>query len=253
MLYEAKSLKGYTLCGLDGELGKVKEFFFDDRHWTIRYLVAETGHWLKGKQVLISPHALIAVNTEDQCITVNLTKKQIENSPPLSSDKPVSRQFEKDYYDYYGWPLYYAGTSRWGDSPLMIKPKTEPSELTKEKRAWDPSLRSMLDVDGYTIVASDGDLGCVENFIIDDETWAIRYLVVNTQDLWLGKKVLLAPQWIDKVNWGTSRIFVNFACDTFKLAADYTGIAMLSREYENMLFKNCRCSGYWLEEQACKL
>ena len=114
MLIKTKTLKGYTLDSLDGEIGKVKEFYFDDYHWTIRYLVADTGNWYTDRQVLISPHALVEVNKEKQNIAVNLTKKQIEDSPPLDSDKPVSRQFEEAYYGYYGWPMYWDGPYMWG-------------------------------------------------------------------------------------------------------------------------------------------
>ncbi len=114
MLNKAKTLSGYSLHSLDGEIGKVKEFYFDDRHWIIRYLVADTGNWLLGRKVLISPHALAAVNKEKQYIAVNLTKKQIEDSPALDSDKPVSRQFEESYYEYYGWPMYWNGLLMWG-------------------------------------------------------------------------------------------------------------------------------------------
>ena len=109
MLYKAKSLLDYKLESLEGEIGRVKEFYFDDHHWTIRYLVADTGNWLTGRQVLISPYALVAVDKEKQHITVDLTKKQIENSPSLDSDKPVSRQFEESYTGYFGWPIYWAG------------------------------------------------------------------------------------------------------------------------------------------------
>ena len=102
LCYTKSTIKGYRLDGLDGEIGKVKEFYFDDTYWTIRYLVADSGNWLSDRQVLISPHALFAVNKEEQKIAINLTKKQIEDSPPLDSDKPVSRQYEKTYYMYYG-------------------------------------------------------------------------------------------------------------------------------------------------------
>jgi len=105
MLNTAKTLKGYKLDSLDGEIGEVKEFYFDDRHWAIRYLVANTGNWLTGRHVLISPHALVAAIKEEKHIAIDLTRKQIEDSPPLNSDKPVSRQFEEAYYGYYGWPI----------------------------------------------------------------------------------------------------------------------------------------------------
>ncbi|MGA3268849.1 MAG: PRC-barrel domain-containing protein [Verrucomicrobiota bacterium] len=109
MLSKAKTLEGYKLDSLDGEIGKINEFYFDDRHWTIRYLVADTGNWLTGRQVLISPYALRDVNGEQQHIAVNLTKKQIEDSPSLDSDKPVSHQFEQAYYGFYGLPTYWGG------------------------------------------------------------------------------------------------------------------------------------------------
>src|SRR5208337_4005783 len=114
MLIKAKTLKGYTLDSIDGEIGTVREFYFDDQHWAIRYLVAETGNWLLNRQVLISPYALVSVNNEEQHIEINLTKKQIEESPSLDSDKPVSRQFEDAYYGFYGWPLYWGGPNMWG-------------------------------------------------------------------------------------------------------------------------------------------
>ena len=117
MLSIAKTLKGYTLHSLDGEIGRVREFYFDDRHWTVRYLVAETGNWLTGRQVLISPYALGGVVQGEQHITVALTKKQIEGSPSLDSDKPVSRQFEEAYNQYYGWPMYWGGPYNWGVIP----------------------------------------------------------------------------------------------------------------------------------------
>ena len=121
MLINAKSLKGYKLDSKDGEIGKVKEFYFDDKHWAIRYLVADTGNWLIGKKVLISPYAMVAVNIEAENIDINLTKKQVEDSPSLSSDKPVSQQFEVAYYGYYGYPMYWGGSYMWGDYPYIMR------------------------------------------------------------------------------------------------------------------------------------
>ena len=121
MLSKAKTLQGYKLESRDGEIGKVNEFYFDDRHWAIRYLVADTGKWLTGRQVLISPYALVAVNKEEQHITIDLTKKQIEASPSLYSDKPVSRQFEQAYYGYYGYPMYWGGPYMWGPYPYLVR------------------------------------------------------------------------------------------------------------------------------------
>ena len=190
MLSNAKTLQGYKLNSLDGEIGKVKEFYFDDRHWTIRYLVADTGNWLTGRQVLISPYALLAVSREKQQITVDLTKKQIEGSPSLDRDKPVSRQFEEAYCAYYCWPMYWGGPYKWGSYPSIVRDRAKWRKSQGEK-AWDAHLRSTHAVSGYQIQAADGEIGHVEDFVIDDETWAIRYLIVDTHNWWPGKKVLV--------------------------------------------------------------
>ena len=189
MLSKAKTLKGYKLKSREGEIGKIKEFYFDDRYWTIRYLVADTGNWLMNRQVLISPYALGAVSKEEEHIAVDLTKKQIEDSPSLDSDKPVSRQFQEAYYGYYGWPVYWDGSYMWGSSPYIVRERERWRESTKaEKGSWDPNLRSTRDVSGHHVQAADGEIGHVEDFVIDDETWAIRYLIINTRNWWPGKK-----------------------------------------------------------------
>ena len=109
MLRQAKDLNDYKLGARDGEIGKVKEFYFDDQSWAVRYLVTDTGGWLSGRRVLISPYALGPARKNDEIIPVDLTRKQIENSPSLLTDKPVSRQYEMQYYPYYGWPGYWGG------------------------------------------------------------------------------------------------------------------------------------------------
>jgi hypothetical protein len=252
MLSKAKTLKGYKLDSLDGEIGKVKEFYFDDRHWTIRYLVADTGNWLTGRQVLISPYALGAVVREEQHITIDLTKKQIEDSPSLNSDKPVSRQFEEAYYGYYGLPVYWGGPYMWGAYPYVVRDREKWKEFTQGEKAWDPHLHSTYDVSGHHIQALDGELGHVQDFIIDDETWAIRYLIVDTHNWWPGKKVLVSPQWIERVSWGESKVFVNLSRETIKQSPEYTEESLLTRDYEIGLHRHYNRQGYWIDELVAK-
>jgi len=248
MLGKAKTLQGYTLDSLNGEIGKVKEFYFDDRHWTIRYLVANTGNWLTGRHVLISPYALVAVVREEQHITIDLTKKQIEDSPSLKSDKPVSRQFEETYYGYYGWPTYWVGTYMWRYYPYLVRDREKWNKPTQEEKAWDPHLRSTHDVSGHHIQAEDGEIGHVEDFIIDDETWAIRYLIIDTRNWWPGKKVLISPQWIERVSWSESKVFVNLPRETIKQSPEYTEALLLTRDYETRLHGHYHLQGYWVDE-----
>jgi hypothetical protein len=252
MLSKANTLTGYKLDSLDGEIGTVKEFYFDDQHWAIRYLVADAGNWLTGRQVLISPHALVAVNREEQQIVIDLTKKQIEDSPSLNSDKPVSRQFEMSYYSYYGWPSYWGGPYTWGYSPYpnMMGRGEEKSEPTQGENAGDPHLRSMHAVSGYHIEAEDGIMGHVEDFLIDDETWAIRYLIIDTRNWWPGKQVLISPRWIERVSWDESKVFVNLSRETIKQSPEYMVESLLTRDYETALHRHYNRQGYWDGEKV---
>ena len=254
MLNKAKTLKGYKLGCIDGDIGKVKEFYFDDQHWTIRYLVADTGNWLTGRQVLISPHALVAVIVEEQLIAIDLTKKQIEDSPSLNSDKPVSRQFEETYYGYYGWPAYWDGSYMWGSYsyPSIVREREKWRQSTQNEKAWDPHLRSTHDVSGHHIQAADGEIGHVDDFIIDDETWAIRYLIIDTRNWWPGKKVLVSPQWIERISWSESKVFVNLPLETIKQSPEYTEESLLTRDYESRLHGHYNRKGYWVDEPAAK-
>jgi len=247
MLIKAKTLKGYKLNGLDGDIGTVNEFYFDDQHWAIRYLVAETGYWLVGRQVLISPYAMLSVNKETKNIEIGLTKKQIEDSPSLNSDKPVSRQFEEDYHGYFGWPLYYAGPYKWGVySDIERDRKKWVAAAHKEEKSWDPHLRSTYDVTGHHIQASDGVIGHVEDFIIDDETWEIRYLIIDTQNWWPGKLVLVSPQWIERVSWDEAKVFINLTRENIKNSPEYIEESHLTRDYETRLYQHYDRQGYWL-------
>jgi len=252
MLNKAKTLNNYTLSSLDGEIGNVKEFYFDDHYWTVRYLIADTGNWLTGRQVLISPHALVAVNKEEQYISINLTKKQLEDSPSLDEDKPVSRQFEEAYYGYYEWPTYWGGPYMWGFYPNIEFDPKERKESKQGEKTWDPHLRSTYEVSGYAIQAADGEIGHVEDFIIDDETWAIRYLIVDTRNWWPGKKVLVSPQWIESVSWNETKVFVNLLRETIKQSPEYTEASLLTRDYETGLYQHYNRQGYWSDELTAK-
>jgi len=245
MLTKTKTLTGYTLKSLDGEIGTVKEFYFDDQHWTIRYLVADTGIWLPGRQVLISPHALGAVIKEEKHLSVKLTRKQISESPSLDSDKPVSRQFEEAYYGYYAWPMYWAGPFVWGAYPYIVRDDDLQKVSATVKKVGETHLRSTHDVRGYHIQAIDGEIGHVDDFIMDDDTWTIRYLVVDTRNWLPGKKVLISPLWIERVSWHDSKVFVNLSREVIRHSPEYTDWSILTREFEIALHQHYKRDGYW--------
>jgi len=248
MLIRANTLKGYKLDAVDGELGSVKEFYFDDQHWAIRYLVADNGNWLTGRQVLISPYALISVNKEKENIGINLNKKQIEESPSLDSDKPVSKQFEEAYYGYYGFPNYWSGAYMWGVYPNIMRETKGLKEAKKQETSWDPHLRSTNAVNGLYIQAIDGEIGHVDDFIIDDEDGAIRYLIIDTKNWWGGKKILVSPQWIERVSWDESKVYINLTRESIKQSPEYTDDFLLTREYETNLYHHYDKKDYWTGE-----
>ena len=249
MLDSANELNGYALKALDGELGRAKEFYFDDEYWTIRYLVAETGDWIPNRQVLLSPYAISGVNRDAHNISINLSKQRILDSPLISTDEPVSRQYEESYYAYFQWPMYWGGGNMWGAYPKLSHDDTPSAIPELGTKHWDAHLRSTKDVTGHHLQARDGEIGHVDDFIIDDETWAIRYLVIDTRNWWPGKKVLISPQWVDRVSWTDSKVFLSLSRELIKDAPEFTSELAITREYETMLHAHYQQPGYWLKEQ----
>jgi len=216
MLQSIKQLYGKNLGAKDGEIGQVKDFYFDDQSWAVRYVIADTGSWLLGQQVLLSPHAFSHLQQVGNSLSVNLTRKQIENSPSIEAHKPVSRQYEKDYYEYYGWPFYWQGDGLWGSygfpnlalPPITLPSEPPPTTHPKPKRA-DAHLRSTQSVDGYHIQALNGPIGRVCDFIIDERSWAIRQLVVKIGHFITGTEVQIPTSHIDRISYKESTVFVN--------------------------------------------
>lgn len=252
MLYKAKKLNNYQLKASDGEIGKVSDLYFDDRYWTVRYLVVNTGNWLTGRQVLISPYALDGVDPEEEQIKVKLTIKEIEESPSLEADKPVSRQYEYSYYSYFGWPGYWYGPYTWGGYYYPALPTARP-QVPSEEHKWDPDLRSTDEVRGYDIKARDGDIGHIEDFLVDDKTWAIRYLLVDTRDWLPGKHVLLSPEWAEDVDWVLRDVAVDLTRDVIKQAPEYTDETIIDRDYEENLHSYYDRERYWIREEAARM
>jgi len=215
MLRSVKQLYGNKLGASDGEIGRVKDFYFDDQNWVVRYLIADTGSWLSGRKVLISPHALGSLDTAGKLLLVKLTRKQIEDSPSIESHKPVSRQYEEDYYRYYGWPYYWQGSGLWGMSGFPLLELPPPPMPVEAAALGNPSsdnsdlhLRSTLAVNGYHIQATDGEIGHISDFMMDDQSWAICELVVKTGHRLSGKEVRIPTSAVDRVSYEESAVSV---------------------------------------------
>jgi PRC-barrel domain protein len=254
MLRNSKELLGCTIHAEDGNIGKLHDFFFDDKSWTVRYAVVDTGTWLPGRLVLISPVAFKQADWKSKTFPVKLTKKQVESSPDIDSDKPVSRQKEIELHQHFGWPYYWGGGVflAGGMSTMAeageLQPRasrTSAAIATQEEPTGDPHLRAMGEVKDYHIQATDGEIGHLEDFIVDDQNWVIRYMVGGTRNWWPGKKVLLSPEWIDRVSWEESKVYVDVSRQAIKSSPEYQEPLPITREYESELFDHYGRTSYW--------
>jgi hypothetical protein len=266
MLRTTKDLEQNAILATDGTIGEVKDLYFDDHTWVLRYLVVETGHWLSSRKVLISPVSIARPHGTNRTLSCTLSKKKVRDSPTIDTDKPVSRQHEASFLDYYGYPYYWNGLGYWGDGlypaallldPIDASPSTQSKSATNERNLRKPSsrnhkdnphLRSCNAVTGYHIEASDGELGHVQGMIFDDETWALRYLVVETSNWWIGHRVLVAPQWIERISWGERTVKIKMTRQSLKDAPTIDSVSLPDRALETTLYDRHGLPGYWLDE-----
>ena len=247
MLRSMKSMEDYTIGAIDGIIGQVEDFYFDDESWVIRYLVV-AGKGLSRRRVLISPIAIGRPNWSEKILPVALTRSQVNNSPDIDTDKPVSRQHEMGYLGYYGYGNYWGGGGLWGAGlyPDLLQAGLQSNDARRHPD--DLHLRSGNAVMRYYVHASDGDIGHVQGLLVDEDSWAIRYLIVDTSNWWLGHQVLIAPEWIDQVSWAESTVSVAMTRQSIKDSPAYDPDAALDREQEAGVHSHYGRAGYWPRE-----
>ena len=233
------SLVDYIVKASDGDVGKVGQFYFDDLTWTIRYLSVKTGRWLPGRKILISLAALGKPDWDKRVFPVNLTKEQVRSSPKTNGAEPVSRQHEIELHEHYVWPFYWGGfyipqgygTDATISGDVEIAEETPAAGLLK----GDPHLRATQEVIQCRVHAVDGSIGNVEDFLVDDETWTIRYLVVNMEEWLPGRRVLVSPRWVTSVSWSDKEVFVNLQREAIKKSPKFDHLKPISLDYERKL------------------
>jgi hypothetical protein len=249
MLRSLKALERYRVNATDGDVGSVVNFLLDDERWIVRYLVVETGGVLGRPRVLISPISFRQVEWSTHSFSLALTIDKVKNSPSLDADKPVSRQHERDYYGYYGYPYYWGYLAPWGMSAspaLLAAGKRSQEAIAHSEGATDDvHLRSVREVRGYHIQGIDESIGHVDDFIVDDETWQIRYLVVDTSNWWFGKRVLVAPYWASRVSWEERKVYLDMSRQAIKDSPAWNADAGVNREYETRLYDYYGRPTYW--------
>lgn len=248
MLRAVKDLKDYGILATDGPIGQVVDVLIDDRHWTVRYFVVDTGTWLSDRKVLISPLAVGQPDWAAQQLPVTLSKERVEGSPEVNTENPVLRQHETEQLSYYGYPLYWEAGGLSGVAAVNGVPVAEFVPQPAVDARVDTHLRSFNAVEGYQIVATDGELGHVENLLVDDQTWTIRYFVVNTSNWWGGHHVLISPQWVQQVSWEESTVTLDLTRDAIQNAPPYDAEALFERQHEMAMYEHYGRPKYWAEE-----
>lgn len=261
MLRQAKDILGYKIRARDGEIGQVDDLLFDDESWTVRYFVVETGGWLDRKRVLIAPEAVERPDWPVRELPVTLSQEQVRTSPDIDAKQPISRQRELDYRRHYAWPIYWGGgmypmvPGVWPAAGLYPANPAEPvrGEVRERVAKQESHLRSEREVSGYKVDTADGQVGHVDDFLLDEENWAIRYLLVDTSDWLPGKNTLLPPAAVASVSWVDGSILARATKDELKNAPPFDPDRPVSRDYEAELFNYYDLKPYWQLEREASL
>jgi hypothetical protein len=195
----------------------------------LRWLVIQTGSWLDDRKVLLHPSAIGKADVANRTLLVKLSREQVEKSPSIGTDEPVSLHMEYRLNRYYGMPPLQGGMYEGGTAIAM------PMGFVERDESGDPHLRSLAAVTGYTIHASDGAMGHLEDFLIDDESWNIRYLIADTRDWWFGRHVLLSPAAVRGIDWDLHNVDINLTGYKIKGSPPWDPTGLLDRAYEQVL------------------
>lgn len=250
MLIDTQGLKGFHLKAGDGEIGKVLSFFFDDVTWTIRYIVVRTGRFMLGREVLIAPESVRKVSLEEELLHVSLTTEKIKDSPDVDSRLPVSRQRELELFRHYGWVPYWHPPLTSLDPGFAPMPPVPPGDLKGElPEERDPNLRDVEEVTGYRVAAADGQIGHVEGFLLDDRSWALRYVIVDTRN-WLpgGRKVLFPVEFLTGFSWEDRTADTGLTIRQIQGGPEYDPSQAVSGELEETLHGYYGQPGHWLKD-----
>lgn len=246
MLRLLEPLLGYEIEATDGEIGRVHDILFDDRSWKVRYLVVDTGKWLSGRRVLISTEVVKTPNWSSERVPVELTKKQIEESPDVDTKVPnVAYPLEGlvGLHAYYGWAPWWG--AEWVPSPIPPAGPGLGETSDQAAKRGDPHLRGVREVVDYRIAAKDGDIGHVEDFIAELDDWVIRYLVIDTRNWIPGRKVLSAPNWVEDISWADRHVRMGMTKKQIEDSPKFDPSKPINREYELRLYDYYGRPVYW--------
>lgn len=227
MLRSVKKIRGYTVAAVDGKAGSIEDLLFEEGSWEIRYVVDHLG----ARSVLLAPAVLGNFDEDAKTLSVGLNREQVDGCIPLPAEADTR------------WAPEFVTprVSAAGSAPAPI----DTGEETPLRIAPGPGLRSAAELKGYTIRARDGDIGHVDDFVLDDEAWVFRYLVVDTRNWWPGKGVLVATGWIDRISWADGVVGLDLTREAIRHSPPFDPSQPVNREYERDLYEHYGEKGYW--------
>jgi hypothetical protein len=252
MFRTGRQLRGCSLQAKDGEIGRVQDLYFDTLYWGLRYFMVNAGKGLRRHFVLISPESVHAPRWDQHLLPVDLTQEQVRHSPDWERDQPVSRQYEAALRKHYAWPPYWGsfyGAGGIGSPPISATSLAAGSVQDIELEG-DPHLFSAEDVIGHHVEASDGEIGHVDDLLLDDQRWTIRYLIIATRNWWPGKKVILSPWWASELDWSHRKICVDLKREAIKTSPSYNPEEILTNEASGELHDYYGRPRYPQEDEA---
>lgn len=226
-------LTGYTIKARNGELGKVAEFYFDDETWIIRYMVVETGNWLFNRKVLIPHKALGSVDWDEGIFHVNLTMKQVSDSPDIDSKMTISRAQEIELYSHYSYSNYWGEPFYTESASAMVAnsiPSAEAVQMPKKQKK-DSHLCSSEKIKGFQIQTHEGMAGLVADFIVDDVTWMLNFMVISRHNRSQDENMLISPKWIEEIDWIESKVSVNISKETIEQGPGFDPLIPVARDF----------------------
>jgi hypothetical protein len=248
MLRSLKDLQNYKIHAKDGDLGSVHSFLFDDLSWSLKYLVVDTGKWLPGKKVLISPFDIDDLLWKDKIMNLRLKIDDIENSPSINDKQPVYLQMQEQKRKKLSSTTIIPAVGTPIPTYVTLNEDLQLNEITKhaEKNNINTHLRSSLEVMGYHMNATDGEIGYLDDIIIEDNlTWKIHYIIIYIGNWLTGKKVIVSPNWIDNIHWENKLIDIDLTKEKVEESPEYNPSEPVNREYETVLYDYYGKPKYW--------
>ncbi|MCE5328364.1 MAG: PRC-barrel domain-containing protein [Planctomycetaceae bacterium] len=248
-LASMRTLASARIHAADKPIGKVEDFYFEQRNWIVRYLVLDTHVWLPGRRVLVAPAAVEDIDWSQGEVHLALSREQVRNSPSVDDKVTISREHETMLAKYFGWLPY------WESRPLpeslsrSVAAEARPEDRIELERHRKPesTLTAYRETLQYNLAAIDGEFGSVEDFLIDPQTWEMRYVTADVGTLFHKRLVMLSTDWLADISWARRQVRSKMTQDRIRSSPPVPEV--IDRAYEIALHEHFARPGYWTSDE----